>query len=163
VAFLLEKNVMEWREVPNLKGYFINQEGKVRGPSGSFLKTKINRNGYLSFSKTIHFRIHRIMMESFDPNNRNQLVRHLDGDKLNNNLKNLKWGTYSENALDAFKHGHRKPKRGTQSKHSKLTESDIIEIRERSKKESKKVIAVDYPVSYGTVCKIARGEDWAHI
>jgi hypothetical protein len=37
-----------------------------------------------------------------------QEVRHLDGDKLNNCLDNLIYGTRSENNLDTVRHGHHK-------------------------------------------------------
>ena len=29
---------------------------------------------------------------------------HIDGNKLNNNLSNLKWGSYAENYADIVKH-----------------------------------------------------------
>lgn len=34
-----------------------------------------------------------------------QLVRHLDGNKLNNHADNLRYGTYKDNAEDAVRHG----------------------------------------------------------
>lgn len=33
------------------------------------------------------------------------VVRHIDDNKLNNNINNLEWGTYSENTKDAIRNG----------------------------------------------------------
>lgn len=87
--------------------YFVNKEGKVIGPHKRILKHK----GYLKEKKYIcvHIKdknvlLHRMVAEIFIPNPNNlPVVNHIDGNKLNNNINNLCWTTYSENTNHAYK------------------------------------------------------------
>lgn len=162
---------MEWAEVVISIKYFVNKRGEMRTATGKPAKMKYDRNGYMETRKTINLRVHQAVMRAFDPLNKDVLVRHLDGDKLNNNFDNLKWGTSKENHADMVRHGraptaHHSSEcklKGTQHKNSKISDDDVRTIRLRSKTEALKTIAMDYPISYGTVCRVARGEDWAHV
>lgn len=75
------------------------------------LKPKVNKGAkYPLFSlckdkKVYYKRLHRLMAETFIPNPSNHpLVLHRDGNKLNNTIENLYWGTYTDNSLDRYKH-----------------------------------------------------------
>ena len=47
--------------------------------------------------------VHRLMAETFLDNTENKrTVNHKDGNRLNNNLKNLEWATYSENHKHSY-------------------------------------------------------------
>lgn len=51
--------------------------------------------------------LHQLVIRAFDgkaPSSEHTDVRHLDGDKANNSLVNLAWGTRSENMLDVLQH-----------------------------------------------------------
>lgn len=52
------------------------------------------------------FYAHRLVAETFlsNPHNFN-IVNHIDGNKLNNNITNLEWTTQSDNMLKAYKNG----------------------------------------------------------
>lgn len=51
-------------------------------------------------------RVHRLVAEAYLPNPANlPIVMHLDNDKSNNMVSNLKWGTVSENTQQAFDDG----------------------------------------------------------
>lgn len=48
--------------------------------------------------------LHSLVMLTFvGPRPMGFIIRHLDDDKTNNKLSNLRYGTYSENAIDAVK------------------------------------------------------------
>lgn len=84
--------------------YSITENGEIRNDktgktvSGTFLsceyrKVSLTINGVI---KT--FMVHRLVAETFIKNPKNYpVVHHIDGNKLNNNINNLKWVTYQEN------------------------------------------------------------------
>jgi hypothetical protein len=52
------------------------------------------------------FLVHRLVAQAFLPNPNNlPVVMHKDNNKYNNHVSNLKWGTYSENTLQACRDG----------------------------------------------------------
>ena len=71
--------------------------------SGSYLSVKLARAGVL---KTMY--THELVLLAFEgarPKfNERCEIRHLDGNKLNNTLDNLKYGTISENVADRKLH-----------------------------------------------------------
>lgn len=61
----------------------------------------LSKNG-----KTKNCLLHRLIAEAFIPNLEKKLtVNHKDGNKKNNNVKNLEWASYSENIIHAIKTG----------------------------------------------------------
>ncbi len=87
----------------NSKTSFYLDEKKVR--------VYINRNGYKEVGvfrsgKAKKLMIHRLLAMVFIPNKKNYpLVRHLNDNKLDNRIENLKWGTKKDNAQDAIRNG----------------------------------------------------------
>lgn len=75
----------------------VNEEGQVRNDeTGKFLKgTILHTYRYINFRwnhKQKNKSVHRIVAEAFLPNPDNlPFVCHIDGDRLNNKLENLKW------------------------------------------------------------------------
>ena len=78
-------------------------------------KTTVNNhNGYVYISirsKHLHHnisrRLHVLMAKAFLPskNDGQKVVMHIDNNKQNNSLSNLKWGTISENTKQAYDDG----------------------------------------------------------
>ena len=95
-------------------------------------------------------------------------VNHIDGNKANNNLNNLEYCTHSENIKHAFEIGLEKGKKGEESSSAKLTNRDVIEIREYAKLHGKlknrKKLAEKYKVSESTLKDIVsrRRNNWSN-
>lgn len=79
--------------------------------TGKVLNTWINNKGYkvVDLHKngtTKHMLLHRLVAQEFIPNPNNYpIVLHKDNNKLNVNIDNLSWGTYSENNAQAIHDG----------------------------------------------------------
>lgn len=110
----------EWRPIPGLDGMEASSLGRIRsmrrrGTSGGLKKAWIDqRHGYLvvSISRYKQGRkggptyVHALVAAAFfGPLPKGMHTRHLDGDKSNNSVTNLRYGTPSENLYDAVRHG----------------------------------------------------------
>lgn len=127
--------------------YSINTKGEVfslrnyRGLSNRKLKYSKNKYGYLRVSltkdkKTKGITVHKLMTTTFiGERPKNKQVRHLDGNKENNNLDNLKYGTALENAND--RRLHFKTATGEKVGSSKLSFEDVNFIRNSSLSQKK--------------------------
>ena len=114
--------------------------------------------------KTKLFRVHRLVAETFIPNPNNlPEVNHKDGDKLNNNVKNLEWCTNLENMRHSVETGLRNIK-GENNPSAKLTVKDVINIRKeyipKSKEFGTVALARKYGVTNVMIGKIIRNECW---
>jgi hypothetical protein len=83
--------------------YKINKNGEVWSKRGIFLKIWVDRYGY-NFTrlskkgKPKNYTIHRLLGTHFIPNPDNlPEIDHIDGNKTNNTLENLRWATCSTN------------------------------------------------------------------
>ena len=93
-------------EIQGFENYMIYEDGRVwsKNGKGRFLKpTSINKKGYLGvclcnkdIKKTM--KIHRLIALHYIPNPENKPeVDHIDNNRQNNNIENLRWATRSEN------------------------------------------------------------------
>ena len=103
----------EWRDIKGYEGlYKVSNTGEVFSCiSNRLMKPSLSGSGYKQIrlskdKKATGKMIHRLVAEAFIPNPKNKrTVNHKDGNKLNNNVFNLEWNTYSENLRHAYKHG----------------------------------------------------------
>ena len=108
--------------IPNFPDYYINRNGdvlsKIKYKEGRLLKPNLNNCGYYYVclykdKKRKQMKIHRLLALTFldNPNNFN-CVDHIDRDKTNNKLENLRWVTHMTNCQNATrrkdnKQGHK--------------------------------------------------------
>ena len=97
------------KEIVDYENYLIYDDGNVFNTNtNKMLSGSIGQNGYKYYrlsknNKKKIFYAHRLVAEAFLENKDNlPVVNHKDGNKLNNNLDNLEWVSYSDNA----KHFH---------------------------------------------------------
>jgi hypothetical protein len=181
-----------WKAIPDFPGYEVSNQGRVRSfwapVSGlkrrgnrmfiqdtpqKILSQYIDRDGYFKTSmrqnhvnKSIG--VHRIVLLSFIGKcpEGNQ-CRHLDGNRANNNITNLTWGTAKQNQNDRFLHGRGHkitcPK-GEAQWLSKIKSAEIHEIRYlRKNGYLLREIGKLYGISESNVSMIVNNITWQHI
>jgi hypothetical protein len=143
-SFFMENQIEIWKPVVGWEDmYLVSNFGKIRsldrrvgGPTvyGRVIKGKLrkplNVKGYLSINlidkksgKSTRNGVHVFVAHAFIPNPQNKkCVNHIDGNKQNNNVKNLEWCTHQENNIHAFRTGLNKPRKFTEAQKAILRE-----------------------------------------
>jgi hypothetical protein len=183
-----EIQALEERPVPGFPGYTVTPLGQVfsvtsnwRGYGKRTLTPHPNSHGYPRVKlrdpegKHRTVLVHTTVANTFlSPRPEGSEVRHLDGDKNNNAVSNLAWGTAAENAADRDRHGttargnrngaRKHPAQlahGERASNAKLKEADVVAIRAAvDAGEPQRDVATRYGVSESTVSCIILGKTW---
>lgn len=164
--------------IPWAPGYIVSDAGVVysvrrwkREVSVPFraLKVMLHSGGYPQVNlrvkgKSTITAVHRLVAEFFlNPKPFDgAVVRHLDGNPLNNCASNLAWGTQAENRADSVRHGTAAVGESVGS--AKLAEADINRIRSLVHSGvAPAIVASAYGVNYATINDIIRGLTWRHV
>jgi len=92
--------------INDFPNYLIYEDGRVFSIKSDRFLSPCKIKGYLHVGlcknrKRYMKRVHRLLAETFIPNPDNKPeVDHIDRNKTNNNLSNLRWATKSENMLN---------------------------------------------------------------
>ena len=166
-----------WKRIEGFEDYEVSSMGRVRSYKNGkciILKERLTKDGYVQYvlSDRLHKsktkRANRLVAEAFIPNPLNKsTVNHIDGNKLNNDFRNLEWATKEEQMQHAYKLGLKKPIQGTMHERAVLTEEQVIEIRSiykpRSKEFGMRALAIKYGVSDSTIDKCVRRKSYQNV
>ena len=136
------------RTIVYKNGRLVHRKGKVlsQGNSGGYKFVNLGDGN----SKKVHV----LVAEAFIGIRPDGLdVCHNDGDKTNNRLSNLRYGTRSENNLDGYEI------RGYVTKNQKLSPSEVREIKDKLLQGySRRQLAKEYDVCKSTITAIKEGD-----
>lgn len=169
---------MKWKPIKTYEDiYEISSTGIIRriksttcGNAGMVKSTYVNKKWGYKYAvlykdgKPKAFRVSRLVAIAFIPNifNKEQ-VNHINGIKTDDNVTNLEWNTRSENQKHAIRIGLRSAK-GIKNSQSKLTEKDIINIKELKKIGfTQNEIATKFNISQSNVSVILSMKTWKHL
>ena len=148
-----------WKAIPGEK-YFVSSEGRVRGPRGNILKPRKNGQGYMrvALGAGRDRYIHRLVCLAFyGPPPSGNHVDHINHERADNRLSNLRWVTPEENRA------RRLVRKGEDSPHAKLTDGKVKTIRARNDASLDKAFARTFGVSRETVRDARLGKLWRHV
>jgi hypothetical protein len=153
------KHPEEWQTVPGFPDYKISSLGRVlsfKGGKEKFLKpTKYERTYTVSLFNARgrkNFDLHRLVLLVFRPipNVKAYIAAPKDGDPFNVHLDNLEWRRQC----------------GSNHPTSKLTEAQVIEMRQLYKEDHTQThasLAKRYGIGQSTVGPVLNGETWSHV
>jgi hypothetical protein len=128
----------------------------------------IDRYGYVKRvlskdGKNNYFTEHRLVAIAFIDNPYNKAtVNHINGIKTDNRVENLEWNTTIENHQHAIYTGL-KDQKGIKHHKCKLTEEQVLEIREIGFSQTRMSLSKKYGVSRTNILGIIRGKFWKHL
>lgn len=163
----------EWKDIKGYEGHYqVSNLGRVKSlkyGKEKILKLGQDKDGYSSVvlskkSKLSTKKVHRLVLGEFTPYS-TLPVNHKDGNKRNNKLNNLEYCTHKENIRHAHINGLMSDRKGSKSAMAKLTESQVVEIRDmyNTKLYTLKQIAAKYNMGYTTIQGICSGKYWTHV
>ncbi|MCU4154850.1 HNH endonuclease [Carboxylicivirga sp. A043] len=178
----------EWKELEFEKGalkkrYAISSYGRIISFTDKIEEGDYIRGGKLRgyptlplrpFGKSKTFYVHKLVAELFLPKASpdQEYVIHLDYNKSNNFIENLRWA----DKKDMFEHQQKNPSvlearekqkgRKTQQGH-KLTATQVMrlkmKINDPNRKTRLKLIAREFGISEMQLYRIKSGENWGHV
>ncbi len=161
--------------IPGFPGYHASSDGRIWSSisvtvdspgSLRMLALRTHWKGYRAVGlmkdhKKHMFFVHQLVLLAFvGPRPDGMETRHLDGNRENNRLGNLAYGTSVENESDKRRHG-------TETDRPKLTPDAVREIRQQANcgltAADLRALADRFGVTSPTVRRAARGDTWRNV
>lgn len=141
-------------------------------PMLSLMRTdlKYSKHGNIKYNKTV--RVHRVVMENFNPNKdpSRPHVLHNDNNPLNTRLDNFRWGSHKENIQQAYEDNLVPIMYGERNGMSKINSGIALYIHhlliwygENAATVAKKLYNEGFDLGRMFVHEIKRGSTWGHI
>ena len=163
-----------WKNITDSNGkYQISTHGRVKSfaknKNGDLMKGYIDRDKYISVgiilnnnSKSKRKRIHQLVADHFISNPHNyKIVDHIDNNRQNNNLENLRWVNRRHNSLNAsirntnttgvkgvFYHKERKQWGATYYTEQGKSTYKLFKTKEEAIEYRRKMVKLHYPDEY---------------
>lgn len=169
-AVKILKQRQKMKAIPEFENYFATKNGRVYSQlSKKYLKLTLGNHGYLTVSLCKEYTqktasVHRLVLETYtEPCPKGMECRHLNGNRQDNRLKNLKWGTRVENIKD--RQGHGKTAKGEKNGAAKLTKRDVKTIRRlhQTGAYTWRKLGKMFCIAHSHVGRIVVGKNWKHI
>ncbi|WP_068474521.1 NUMOD4 domain-containing protein [Saccharicrinis aurantiacus] len=178
----------EWKEINFEEGalkkkYAISNYGRIVSYITSVKEGDVIRGGVLRgyptlpirpFGKSKTFYVHKLVAQYFleQPSEDATFVIHLDYNKSNNYIENLKWSTkdevYEHQQSNPAVIGARQKLKGRKTVQGhKLTSTEVIRLKKKifdpNRKSRLKIIAKQFGISEMQLYRIKSGENWGHV
>ncbi len=146
------------RFIPDRKEWEVIKLPKVKGYPVYTFWGRTNRKTIL---------IHRLMADMFleKEHDLQKYVIHLDFQKDNNHVDNLKWVTRETMVAHMRINPNWLPKRKGKITNAKLTESQVIRLKKKLKRGKNPLykIAKEFGITHTQLNRIRSGENWGHV
>jgi hypothetical protein len=174
----------QWKKIEGYDCYWVSDLGRIKSDTrivtkkngieqkveSRIIKPKISKHGYYRAAlvdkngKQKIYQLHRIVLIAFSGlNELKKQVNHINGNKSDNSFSNLEWVTCSENQKHAYLI-NLKNQKGEKHAQSRLTEKDVLEIRESLTHGIKqRILAEKYGVIRSYISEIKTKKAWNHI
>lgn len=153
--------ISNYGRVLNLKGEkpFLSKEYYCNGYRALNIKQKVS-------NKFTSRYVHKLVAQHFLEQNDGVYVIHINYDKKDNHVKNLRWATKREKEIHQFTNPEylNAPKR---IPFSKLTETRVMLLKRKlhdpNRRTRLKILARQFGISEMQLHRIKTGENWGHI
>lgn len=171
---------MDENLLPKYEGYHATKDGRIfskkkialfgQPRSWKELSPCLSRSGYKRVmitsgkGKSLTAEVHTLVaLAHLGERTRGMDICHCDGNKLNNNIENLRYDTHKANCEDTVKHGL--SLKGELAKASKLTNDQVKEISYRANVLNQRFtcLAEEYGVSPSVIMNACRNKSWTHV
>lgn len=176
----------QWKPVVGFEGaYEVSDLGRVRSLDrwirhvsrrgntnlarrpGQIMQIFRSTNGYATLPLRLNGKrknkyVHHLVLEAFvGPKPVNMEALHLNHDRADARLENLRWGTKRENEDAKIAAG--RSRSGTEHGVAKLTDDDVTAIRSARGAVMQKHLAEQYGCSKGNISAIQLRKSWRHL
>lgn len=153
-----------WKPIPGYEGlYEVSDQGRVRNSKHKVLKLCTISGGYqaVSLGRDNSKAVHRLVALAFigTPPENKKLVLHADGNRTNNFVCNLRYGSHADNSADAKLHGTQV--KGERQHVAKMTVNKVLYTR--SSVLSIYELAKKFNVTPQCISLIRNRKNWRHV
>lgn len=167
-----------WRAIRGYEGlYEVSDCGRVRSLNFNHtgrtqvLKAIVSGSGYLSVTlynigTKKNTKVHKIVLTSFvGPRPPGLVADHIDANRTNNRVNNLRWISQSENVMRGRSPELSRTMCGSKHPNSKLTENRVIKIRKRyaAGGVTQRELGREYGMGLTTINRIIGRIWWKHV